>query len=112
MKKVFKLIVLSLIAFCLNNSLQAQAQVNPNAFGYYQDALRFTQWGQYGSGRIHGLAGAGSTLGGDLSAAYLNPAGLGFYNRNQFTITPNISFNSYSTQYNGETTTADESFFT
>lgn len=98
MKKILKLMTIGLVAFCLNNSLQAQ--VDPSAFGYYQDALRFTQWGQYGTGRLFGIAGAGSTLGGDLSAAFLNPAGLGMYNRNQFIVTPGLSMNNYSTQFN------------
>jgi len=106
MKKILKLTMISLIAFCLKTNLQAQ--VDPNAFGYYQDALRFTQWGQYGSARVFGLAGAGSTLGGDMSATFLNPAGLGFFNRNQFTITPGISMSTYNTNYNGANIEATE----
>lgn len=106
MKKLFKLMLISLVASCLNNSLQAQ--VDPNAFGYYQDALRFTQWGQYGTGRVFGIAGAGSTLGGDMSATFLNPAGLGFFNRNQFMISPGISMSSYSTDFNGQTIDATQ----
>ena len=106
MKKLFQLILVSLVALCLNNSLQAQ--ISPNAFGYYQDALRFTQWGQYGTGRVFGLAGAGSTLGGDMSSTFLNPAGLGLYNRNQFVLTPGISMNSYATNFNGESINATQ----
>lgn len=109
MKKLIKLTLISLIAFCLKTDLQAQ--IDPNAFGYYQDALRFTQWGQYGSGRVFGIAGAGATLGGDMSATFLNPAGLGFYNRNQFMLTPGVSMSNYSTNYNGSNIDADETLF-
>lgn len=104
-----KLIGISLVLFCLVN--QAQAQINPNAFGYYQDVLRFSQYTQYGSARQFGLAGAGTTLGADVTSTLLNPAGLGFYNRNQVTFTPNLTFNNYTTQFNGNTTDEQQDLF-
>lgn len=100
-----KLIGLSLVLFCAVN--QAQGQIDPNAFGYYQDVLRFSHFKQYGTARVFGIAGAGSTLGGDASATFLNPAGLGFFNRNQLVLTPNFTFSTYKTDFNG-TQTEDE----
>ena len=106
MRNLSKLIQLSLALFCI--TFQAHAQISPNAFGYYQDALRFSQYTQYGTARFMGLGGSGSTLGGDLSSTILNPAGLGFYNRNQVVITPSVTFNNYSTNYNGSNTESNE----
>jgi len=106
MKNIFKLIMISLAALSLN--LELQAQIDPGAFGYYQDALRFTERGQYGTARVFGLAGAGSTLGGDMSSTFLNPAGLGLYNRNQFALTPAYSLSNYSTSYNGANINGEE----
>ena len=51
-------------------SVQAQTEL---------DALRFSQTTITGTARSLGLAGATSAMGADLSAATLNPAGLGFY---------------------------------
>ncbi len=60
-----------------------------------EDALRFSQIGPVGSARIQAMGGAGFSLGGDVSSAAINPAGLGFYNRSEVVFTP--SFNGLST---------------
>lgn len=106
MRYLLTLTRLSLVLLCI--TFQANAQINPNAFGYYQDALRFSQYNQYGSARYFGLGGSGSTLGADISSTILNPAGLGFYNRNQVVFTPSFTFNNYTTTYNGQVTESDE----
>jgi hypothetical protein len=70
-------------------------------FGYYQEALLFSQTQFGGTARIMGVGGAQIALGGDLSLANSNPAGLGFFNRSVFSITPAIDFhNSQSTYLN------------
>ena len=43
-------------------------------FGYYEDALRFSQFRSTGSARIIGLGGAQMSLGGDISNIHTNPA--------------------------------------
>ena len=53
-----------------------------------EDALLISRSMPTGTARFQGLAGAGVALGGDVSAAYLNPAGLGFFNRSQAALTP------------------------
>lgn len=97
MKGIRKLMLIGLAALCLQ--FGAQAQIQPGSFGYYEDALRFSQLNQVGSARISGLAGSGSVLGGDVSSAILNPAGLGFYNRSQFVLTPGLNFNQFESTY-------------
>ncbi|WP_143960096.1 OmpP1/FadL family transporter [Litoribacter populi] len=56
--------------------------------GYYQDALRFSQFTSTGSARVMGLAGTQYSLGGDISNIHGNAAGLGFFRRSEFSISP------------------------
>jgi hypothetical protein len=97
MKKI-QLIVLSLLGVC---SFQAQAQ-----FGYYQDALRFSQtnWVAGSSARMQGLAGTQVSLGGDVSSSTSNPAGLGFFNRSAAAFTLGLGFQNSDDQFAGLTT--------
>jgi long-subunit fatty acid transport protein len=67
-------------------------------FGYYKDALRFSQFGSTGSARIIGLGGAQMSLGGDISNIHTNPAGLGFFRRSEFTFSP--SFGTWNAESN------------
>ena len=94
----FKLIVFSLIGVC---SFQAQAQ-----FGYYQDALRYSQtnWVVGSSARMQGLAGTQVSLGGDVSHSTTNPAGLGFFNRSSSAFTLGLGFQDSNDEFNGLTT--------
>lgn len=66
--------------------------------GYFEDALRFGQFYSTGSARITGLGGAQMSLGGDISNIHTNPAGLGFFRRSEFSITP--SFGAWTTETN------------
>ena len=70
----------------------AQAQVASGSFGYYQEALLFSRTTPGGTGRIQAIGGAQVALGGDISSAYSNPAGLGFFNKSEFTFTPSVNF--------------------
>ena len=74
--------------------LNAQAQ-----YGYYQQALLFSQTSFGGTARIQGIGGAQVALGGDLSNANANPAGLGFYNRGSFSFSPWLDFHKTSSDY-------------
>jgi hypothetical protein len=91
MKINYKLILISMGMVCLLHT--TYAQIEAGSFGYYNDALRYSQLQNFGSARITGLAGSGSVLGGDISSTFLNPAGLGFFNRSQFVFTPGFSSN-------------------
>ena len=54
--------------------------------GYVEDALRFSQYGQTGSARITALGGTQTSLGGDISNVHGNPAGLGFFQNSEFSV--------------------------
>jgi len=64
-------------------------------------ALKFSRTSVGGSARIMGLGGVNASLGGDITAVSANPAGLGFYNRSEVSLTPVININSNSTSYLG-----------
>jgi hypothetical protein len=51
--------------------------------GFWRDALRFSSTRFGGTARFQGLAGANTAVGGDVSAALVNPAGLGLMRRSE-----------------------------
>jgi len=93
------------IAIALSTST-AWAQVNPESFGLYNEALTFSQTQFNGSARIQGIGGAQVALGGDISSALSNPAGLGFYNRSEFSLTPSLNFFRSDAKYDGDNNTS------
>lgn len=62
---------------------------NGHAQSFAESALNFSRTRPTGSARVLGMGGAQVSLGGDFSSAYSNPAGLGKYNRSEFSISPN-----------------------
>ncbi|HEY9362875.1 MAG TPA: hypothetical protein VIQ00_06420, partial [Chitinophagaceae bacterium] len=58
------------------------------------DALRFSWTVPGGTARQQAIGGTMGSLGGEISALYANPAGLGFYKTSDFVFTPRYSFNS------------------
>ena len=104
MKKWIKLIVLSLGGvFVLNYSI---AQVSPATLG-----IIFSQTQNGGTARVRGFGEANTALGGDLSSISSNPAGLGFYNRSEVSISPLLNMNSANTTYLGNSTSASNTKF-
>lgn len=77
----------------------AHAQVEPGSFGFFQDALLFSRTNPGGTARMQALGGAQVALGADISSAYSNPAGLGFFNKSVFTFTPSFSFQDSETSF-------------
>ncbi|MEX0883003.1 MAG: long-chain fatty acid transporter, partial [Cyclobacteriaceae bacterium] len=75
--------------------LMAQSQYGETL--YYEDALRFSQHPNTGSARISGLGGTQNALGGDISNVHGNPAGLGFFQKSEF------SFSAAYTDWNAHT---------
>ena len=53
---------------------------------YSQDVQRFAERSTIGSARYVGMGGAMTAIGGDPSAAMVNPAGLGFYRRSEISV--------------------------
>src|SRR5262245_6241095 len=56
------------------------------------DALRYSWYIQQGTARQQAIGGAMGSLGGEISASYVNPAGLGFYRTGDFVFTPAYAF--------------------
>ena len=52
------------------------------------DALRYSWFTQSGTARSQAAGGAMVSLGGDLTALFVNPAGLGFFKTGEFLLTP------------------------
>ncbi len=69
--------------------------------GFVDNALLFSRTRPGGSARIQALGGAQIALGGDFSSALSNPAGLGMYNRSEFTFSPALNFYNTDTQHFG-----------
>jgi hypothetical protein len=64
------------------------------------DALRYSQTFYGGSARFSSMGGAFTALGGDLSAIGLNPAGTGVFRFSEFSLTPQLYYNSTSSLWN------------
>jgi hypothetical protein len=70
---------------------------------YVSDALKYSQNFPAISARSLGMGGAFTSLGGDVSAALYNPAGLGVYRKSELVFTPAISLSNTSADYLGKT---------
>lgn len=75
-----------------------------NAQSYFDNALLFSRTTVGGSARIQALGGSQISLGGDYSSALSNPAGLGMYNRSEFTISPGYFAQNMDASYLGKQT--------
>lgn len=67
------------------------------------DALRYAWATPSGTARQQAVGGAMASLGGDISATFVNPAGLGMYKTGDFVITPGFSFLNNNATYYGRT---------
>lgn len=91
---------LGLYTMTFSSSVQAQGYTpDPDAYGYYQDALRFSQTKFGGSARTLGIGGAVSALGADVGSAAANPAGLGLYKKSELSGSLGIGFAGAETDY-------------
>ena len=66
-----------------------------------EDALRSAWTTPSGTARQQAIGGAMGSLGGDISAAYVNPAGLGLYRTNEFVLSPGFRLLSDKSNYLG-----------
>lgn len=65
------------------------------------DALRYSQQFISGTARSLGMGGAMGAIGGDMSSVSINPAGLGIYRGSEFTFTPDLNWNTTSSDFLG-----------
>lgn len=73
---------------------QAMAQVP-------EEAIRLSWLTQTGTARNQAIGGAMGSLGGDATAALVNPAGLAFFKTSDFIITPGIQFGKGQSNFRG-----------
>ncbi|MEX2234172.1 MAG: hypothetical protein WD824_18555 [Cyclobacteriaceae bacterium] len=82
-----------------------------NSQDYTESALIFSRNQPGGSARIQGLGGSQTALGGDYSSALSNPAGLGMFNRSEFTFSVGLSDHQTSANYLGTHTDDNRAVF-
>ena len=70
-----------------------------------EDALRMSWNTPAGTARSQAIGGAMGALGGDITAAFTNPAGLAVYKTSEMVITPGIGFLTNKSDFRGTGTT-------
>ncbi|AFL82827.1 long-chain fatty acid transport protein [Belliella baltica DSM 15883] len=96
MTLIKKLLLCGMITsgLCLNNTFGQTS--------FVEDAQLFSQFRSTGSARINAIGGAQMSLGGDISNIHSNAAGLGFFRRSEFSITPSFGANQAQSTYLGQ----------
>ncbi len=102
---VIKQFRIYLTAIILLNFLGVYAQ------DYTESAMLFGRLKPAGSARILGVGGSQTALGGDYSSALSNPAGLGMFNRAEFTFSLGMSDYNTSADYLRNNTNENRSLF-
>lgn len=88
-------------------SVIAIVALTHNSFAQYsQDAIRFSQSTNGSTSRIKAVGNAGTAVGGDLSNISGNPAGLGFFTRSEFSVTPEYDNSKTTSNYLGQSSSA------
>lgn len=82
------------VAFLLLLTQQVMAQVP-------EEAIRLSWLTQTGTARNQAIGGAMGSLGGDATAALVNPAGLAFFKTSDFVITPGLQFGKGQSNFRG-----------
>src|ERR1700744_418669 len=57
-----------------------------------EDALRASWATPSGTARAQAIGGAMGSIGGDITAGFVNPAGLGLYKTSEFVLSPSLHF--------------------
>lgn len=76
-----------------------------------EDVLKYSYFPQHGSARNLAIGGAMGSLGGDINALYVNPAGLGLYKTRELILSPGFMFNSNKADFRGTDTKSNKSGF-
>jgi hypothetical protein len=72
-----------------------------------EDALRMTWTTPSGTARNQAIGGAMGSLGGEITATFVNPAGLGLYKTGEFVFSPGFSFLNGKGSFRGTSAKAD-----
>jgi len=74
---------------------------------YSQDVIRFSTAQTGSTARIKAIGNAQTAVGGDMSNISGNPAGLGFFTKSEFSVTPEFNKFGANTSYLGQSTAAN-----
>ncbi|HKG67337.1 MAG TPA: hypothetical protein VKA92_00600, partial [Segetibacter sp.] len=74
-----------------------------------EDVLKYSYFPQHGSARNLAIGGAMGSLGGDINALYVNPAGLGLYKTRELILSPGFMFNNNKADFRGTDTKSNKS---
>ena len=75
------------------------------------DILKYSFFPQHGSARNVAIGGAMGSLGGDISAMYVNPAGLGLYKTSEIIISPGFQLNNNKADFRGTSLSSSKNAF-
>ena len=76
-----------------------------------EDVLKYSWQPTNGTARINAIGGAMGSLGGDISALNVNPAGIGFFKTGEIVLSPGFYFLNNKSNYRGTNASDDESNF-
>ena len=66
-----------------------------------EDVLKYSWQPTNGTARINAIGGAMGSLGGDISATFINPAGLGFFKTSEIVLSPGFNFLKNKSNFRG-----------
>lgn len=69
-----------------------------------EDVLKYSWQPVNGTARINAVGGAMGSLGGDITATFVNPAGLGFFKTTEIVLSPGFSFLKNKSDFRGTST--------
>lgn len=70
----------------------------------FEDAVRYSEYMPLGTARTVGAGSSFGAMGGDYSVISINPAGIGFFYKNEFTVSPGLGLtNTEATLNEGNT---------
>ncbi len=75
------------------------------------DALRTAWFTQNGTARNMATGGVMGSLGGDITANHVNPAGIGLFKTREFVLTPGFALNNNKFNYRGTDTVSNKNAF-
>lgn len=76
-----------------------------------EDAIRFSWLAPSGTARSQAIGGAMGSLGGDITATFTNPAGLGLYKTGELVLSPGFTFLNNKADFRGESNADKKSSF-
>lgn len=76
-----------------------------------EDVIRYSFYPQNGTARSMAIGGAMGSLGGDINAIFVNPAGLGNYKTGEFVFTPGFLMNNNKVDFRQTKSSSKKSVF-